>query len=279
MWRQWGKVILWACIIAVGVTFWAPGVGAQESRLDLIKKRGKLIAGVRFDLPPYGYVDKSGQPTGFTVEVAKYFARKLGVKLEFVQVTAKSRIPLIVNGTIDADIGVTTPTVEREEVVDFSIPYLSEGLTLLVRKDSGIKTIFDASAPKVVSVTQGSINGDRFLRANPNGGKLVYFQDYPQAALAVRNKRVDALALPRENLLVFAKEMPELEVLKDDYFREYNAIGLRQNDSKWRNWINHTLQEMWCRGEFQKAYEKFVGQPPHFYLWSPTGVQEGIKCD
>jgi polar amino acid transport system substrate-binding protein len=225
-------------------------------------------------LPPYGYTDANGQPIGFCVEVAKYFAAKLGVGIEYVQVTAKSRIPLIVNGTIDADIGVTTPTVEREQVIDFSIPYLSEGVTLMVRKDSGIKAFADA---KVVAVTQGSINADRFMKVNP-AAKIVYFQDYPQAALAVESKKADALALPRENLMSFAKGMPELGVLNDDFYREYDAIGLKQNDSKWRNWINVTRQEMWCKGEFQRLYEKFVGTPPHFYLWSPTGLEEGIKC-
>ncbi len=271
------RLLAWVLLIVCGLMLQASFAWAQESRLDLIKKRGKLIAGVRFDYPPYGFVDKSGTPAGLGMEVAKYFAAKLGVGLEHVQLTSQARIPLIVNGTIDADIGVTTRSADREQVIDFSIVYVWEGMTLLVRKDSGIKTIQDASAPKVVDAVQGGNNGDLFLKANPKG-KVIYFQDYPQAALAVKNKRADAASVSRAVGLAFAKEMPELEVLKDDFFHDQWAIGIRHNDSKWRNWINHTLQEMWCRGEYQKAYEKFIGAPPNFKLWSPYGLQPGITC-
>lgn len=125
--RQWGKLILGALVVLVGMAFGVLPSGAQESRLDLIKKHGKLIAGVRYDYPPYGYDDKRGRPAGFGVEAAKYFAKKLGVGLEYVQVTSKARIPLIVNGTIEADIGVTTGSVDREEgrarvIADLQVP-------------------------------------------------------------------------------------------------------------------------------------------------------------
>ncbi len=74
---------------------------AGESTLDLVKKRGKLIAGVRYDAPPWGSVDKEGKVIGFDVDIARYFAQKLGVELELVQVTAKTRIPMLVNGNVD----------------------------------------------------------------------------------------------------------------------------------------------------------------------------------
>jgi polar amino acid transport system substrate-binding protein len=255
----------------------APAAQTTQSTLDKIKQRGELWAGVHYDYPPYGFVDKDGQPTGFVVEVAKYFANKLGVKLKIVQVTSNSRIPLIVNGNVDAEFAATTPTVKREEVIDFSIPYLWLGTTLIVRKDSDIKTVKDASAPKQVGAVQGGVLGDQFLQANPNG-KLVYFQNYSQGVVAVANKRVDALSLSRVAGTAFVKQNPELTMIAEDFFRDQGAIGLRENDSKWRKWINQTLQEMWCKGEFQKAYEKFLGEPPNYQLWSPYGLQPGIAC-
>ena len=66
---------------------------AAESTLDVVKKRGTLIAGVRYDTPPFGYVDKDGKVVGVDIEIVKYLANKLGVKLELIQVTAKTRDP------------------------------------------------------------------------------------------------------------------------------------------------------------------------------------------
>lgn len=267
--------------VVMGVALWGSAAAAQESqsksRLELIKERGEFIAGIHFDYPPYQFIGKDGKPTGIVVAVANYFAKKLGVPLKIVEVTSKSRIPLIVNGTVDAEIAATTPTVARDEVVDFSIPYLWLGTTLLVRKDSDIKTAKDASAPKLTAAVQGGVLGDQFLQANPNG-KLLFFQTYSQAVLAVQNKRADALSLSRIAGIAFVKENPDLKLIEEDFFRDQGAIAFRENDSDWRDWINQTLQVMWCEGEFQKAYEQFLGEPPNYELWSPYGLQPGIKC-
>lgn len=275
------RIGLFGLAVIIGAVLWASAAAAQgsppTSRLTAIKERGEFIAGIHFDYPPYGFIGKDGQPTGLVVEVANYFATKLGVRLKIVEVTSKSRIPLIVNGTIDAEIAATTPTVARDEVVDFSIPYLWLGTTLLVRKDSDIKTAKDASPPKLTAAVQGGVLGDQFLQANPNG-KLVWFQNYSQAVLAVQNKRADALSISRLAAIAFLKENPDLKIIDEDFFRDPGAIAFQENDSKWRDWINQTLQEMWCKGEFRKAYEKFLGEPPDYSLWSPYGLQPGIKC-
>ncbi len=271
------SLAFWGIAVAVGVAICTSPAMSQTSRLDLIKQRGEFLAGVHYDYPPYGYIGTDGKPTGFVTEVAKYFADKLGVRLKYVEVTSQSRIPLIVNGNIDAEIAATTPTVEREQVVDFSIPYLWLGTTLLVPKDSDIKTAKDASAPKQIGAVQGGVLGDQFLQANPNG-KLVYFQNYSQGVLAVKNKRVDGLAVSRNAAAAFLKENPDLKLMDGDFFRDQGAITLPQNDSKWRNWVNQTLQEMWCKGVFQAAYEKYLGAAPNYALWSPYGLQPGIKC-
>ena len=112
-------------------------VASQEvkSTLDTIRERGKLLAGVRFDAPPYGYVDMSGKPIGYGVDVAKAMAEKLGVDVEFVQTTSKTRIPLLQTEKIDAEFGITSMSATRDEVVDFSITYNWDPIAILTHKD------------------------------------------------------------------------------------------------------------------------------------------------
>src|SRR5688500_10626825 len=68
---------------------------AQElkSTLSAVRERGKLLAGVRFDYPPFGTIDKDGKPVGYGIDVAKAMAEKLGVGIEFIQTTSQNRIP------------------------------------------------------------------------------------------------------------------------------------------------------------------------------------------
>jgi polar amino acid transport system substrate-binding protein len=62
----------------------------------------------------------------------------------------------------------------------------------------------------------------------------------------------------------------------ESFFDDPQAVMIRQNDSKWRNYLNWTIQELWKEGEYQKAYERNFGYPPSFTLWSASGLQPGI---
>ncbi len=53
-------------------------------------------------------------------------------KANFVQTTAKTKIPLLKNGNIDAVLAAMTITPERKKQVDFSEPYFYAGLTQII---------------------------------------------------------------------------------------------------------------------------------------------------
>ena len=263
--------VLIGLVLAVALA--APALAAEPT-LETIKKRGKFLAGIRGDYPPIGYVNKEGKSAGFGVDLAREFARKLSVEVEFVQTQSKTRIPLLLNGNIDADIGVTTVTREREEVIDFSIVYLWDGGTLIVRKGSGIRTIKDVKAPKVAATTQGSLFVDLW-KEHHGIAPIRQFQDFTEAVLALKQKRVDGVLINRLAGTAFVQQDPNLE-LGEDYFKDPMGIGVRQNDSKWRNWVNWTLQELWKDGTFQRLFKQEIGFEPNYKLWSEHRLQPGF---
>src|SRR3546814_1899439 len=108
------------------------------------------------DLPPNGYVSPQGENVGFGPDLAREFARHLGVELELVQVTSKNRIPLLQSGQIDADIGTTTPTKTRDEVIDFSYVYVVDPTLILVRTGDSTDTADYFDSDRVVGALQGS---------------------------------------------------------------------------------------------------------------------------
>lgn len=263
--------VLGALLTTMGAT-WAWGA-ERESTLENIQKSGVFHAGVRNDYPPYGTIDSTGKPVGFGPDLARAIAEKLKARVEFVPVTSKTRIPLLLNGSIDADIGPTTRTKEREEVIDFSIVYVWDEGTLLVRKGES-RDPRAYGPPKTVATTQGSLFVDLFKEVVPNA-QFRLFQEYPDAAVALLNKQVDAVIINKYPAASFAKKFPGL-VVGETFFRDPIGIGVRQNDSKWRNFINWTLQEFWLAGRYQKMFEANFGYPPDFPLWSPYRLQPGI---
>src|SRR5207244_1952183 len=70
MTRKLDALIVLGCI---GL-FWAALSGAQESTYDVVKKRGTLVAGVKNDYPPFGYMDADTKWVGIEVDMAKYIA-------------------------------------------------------------------------------------------------------------------------------------------------------------------------------------------------------------
>jgi polar amino acid transport system substrate-binding protein len=249
------------------------GPAFAESTLEKIKNSGTFLAGVRFDFPPMGTADAEGHPVGFGADLAKMIADKLGVKVSYVQTTSSSRIPLLLNGSIDAEFGPTTATVKREEVVDFTITYVWDAVTLIIKKGAS-PDVHDYGPPKTIAATQGSVN-IAVTKAEVPTAKFLVLQEYPDCVEALLNGKADAITTDRSNAVAVVEKYPQL-ALGTDFFHDPWGIAVRQDDSKWRNFLNHTLQELWKSGQYQASYEKWFHSKPDFVMWSPYRLQPGI---
>lgn len=251
------------------MTFLHGAAAQQKSTLDSVKERGTLIAGIKTDYPPFGYIDEKGNTVGFDIEISKYIAKKLGVQLELRPVTSANRIPMLQSRTVDLLAASLSMTRERWEIVEFSVPYIVVGTKFLVKRGSGIKGYSDL-AGKTVAFTQGTPWRDKLMKEQPLAKALV-FQDKPQAVQAVVQGRADAYIDDAAPMFVFAKAHPEFEAVGDASTALPMGLGMRQNDWKWRNAINFALIDMWKDGTYLKIYREFFGVDPdpkfQIYTW------------
>jgi polar amino acid transport system substrate-binding protein len=242
---------------------------AQESQLERVKQRGELIVGTKYDFPPMGFINKdTGQPDGFEVDLAKEIAKELGVKVKFVQALSKTRIPLIVNGNVDLIVATMTHKRDREGAIDFSIHYLITGQRPITRKETGITHVSQLAGKKVGAV-QGGNAGPNLLKVQPKA-EIVSFQEHTETLLALKQKKVDALVTDDVLIQWMAKQNPDLAIVGKLYTVEPYGMGVRQNDSKWRNAINHAFLEIWDSRRYHEIYHKWFGQAPEFEIpWYP----------
>lgn len=263
-----------AALVALGFTA-ALAMGstqalAQQSTLDVVKQRGTLIAGVKSDYPPFGYIDASGNLVGFDIEVMKYLAKRLGVKLDLRQVSSANRIPMLQSNTVDVICASMGITKDRVKAIDFTVPYILGETKFLVKKGSTIKGYADL-ADKTIAYTQGTPWGDAIRREQPKA-KVLVFQDKPQAVMAVQQGRADAYVDDAAPILVFAQQNKELIAVGEAAPPGPLGIAVRLNDPVWRNEINFALIDMWKDGTYLKLYRQFFGEDPNpkFIIYSWT---------
>jgi polar amino acid transport system substrate-binding protein len=237
------------------------GEGSAGTLQD-VKARGKLIAGVKTDFPPFGFVDEKGVNLGFDVDIAKAIAKELfgkGDAVEFVAVTSGNRIAFLTTGKIDIILASMTITEERKKVIDYSIPYFMSGHLILVHKDSKIEKYQDMAAKKVAT-TQGS-TGDIVTGELVPTADRIKFQHNSESLQALKDRRVEAFVQDDVLLLDLQKRNPELKIVGWPPFRPAPyGLGVRKGDKDWLDLVDAALTKIKKTGEYQKLWDKWFGE-------------------
>ena len=187
-------------LLALALACFAVPALAQESQLDVVLKRDKLIVGTYSTSPPLAYVDDKGDLVGFEIDMAHEIAKDLlgdPKKVEFVVLQSDGRFPAALSGKIDFGLCSTTITGDRAVRIAFTRPYLDTGNSVIVRKDAGIKTIQELNDPKF---TYAILNVppaiERAKQVLPNVKQLLL--DSPSALfLAVKTGRATAFTIDK----------------------------------------------------------------------------------
>jgi len=142
---------------AIGLLAFGASVAHADATLDKIRQRGKLSVGIDGPSPPFGLLDPAtGKVGGFQAELAADIAKRLGVELETVTVTASTRVQFLQAGKVDLLVANIQWTQERSEILSFApTPYNLVGGAAMVAKNSGIHRWEDLRG-KVACVSQGS---------------------------------------------------------------------------------------------------------------------------
>ena len=192
--------------------------------MQAIVDRGVLRVGVKNAVVGFGYQDTlTGEYSGMEIDIARKLAETLGVDVEFTTVTAATRTELLDSGDIDCVLATFTITEERRQNWDFSTPYYTDYVTVLVEDASGIATLADLMGKKI-GVSSGSTSARSVVEAMIAAGLLdgtgydkstfdpatwtegVSFQqydDYPTISTALSAGEIDAFSVDKSILAIY----------------------------------------------------------------------------
>jgi ABC-type amino acid transport substrate-binding protein len=229
-----------------------------QSALETVKKRGKLVVGVKTDAPPFGTVAPNGKNVGFDVDIAHRLAKALfndENQLELVAVTGATRVPFLQSEKVDIIIAAMTITDERRQVVEFSDPYFMSGSLLLVPKTSAARGIEDM-AGKTVATMQASIQDKDVADLQPKANRI-QFARVPEAVLAVKEGRADAHVNDDTVILALVKDNPDLKAVGKPLVPRPMGIAVRKGDTEFINWVNAELRKMRSDGTYDRLWKNY----------------------
>jgi ABC-type amino acid transport substrate-binding protein len=245
----------------------AAGPVLAETVLEKINRTGVLTAGTRGTSIPFAFINEKNEWVGFSIDLLEAIRARLEkklakpIKLEKKEITHATRIPLVVNRTIDVECGSTTYTRGRDETVDFSINFFFTGTQLLVKKGSGIKSVADVAGKRVGGIPGST--GESALRTVQPKADVVIFQDNGAGFLALEQGKIVAYvqdSILLAGLVTKARNPKDYEVVGDFLSRDPYSCMVPENDSKWRDFVNHTFMALIDSGKFFDLYDKWFGE-------------------
>ncbi|MBI5719598.1 MAG: transporter substrate-binding domain-containing protein [Burkholderiales bacterium] len=231
---------------------------AHADLLDDIKAAKKIRVAIDLGVPPYGMTDGQMKPTGSDVETARLLAKDLGVELEIVQTTGANRIPFLQTGKADIVISSLSVTVEREKVIDFSVPY-AHILSVIAGPKSVALKGFDDLAGKRVASTRGTTN-DKLATEGAKGAQIVRFDDDATLITAISSGQVDIAATAPALVKVIRDSAPQRDIEVKFVMKGFPlGIGLRKGEAKLQKWINDWIQANTANGQLPEIHKRFHG--------------------
>jgi ABC-type amino acid transport substrate-binding protein len=243
-------------------------MGSLQSSLDQIQARGVLIVGTAITEPFEFHDPDTDELIGFDVEIAQFIAGKLGVELLWAEMPFANLLPSLQGRKVDMTIAAMYINPDREELVDFSEPYINTGLVMVVRPElqAQVKTVYDLSG-LIVGVKIGA-TGAQLAQDLIAQGIALESKEYKEtfdSLLDLEVGRVDVVFNDYLNTLVYIKDsQSDLKIVRDGA-GEVNflshvglGIGVHQDDRELLDVINATLQEMRGDGRFDRLYETWL---------------------
>lgn len=232
--------------------------GILQRALD----RGHVIVGTGSSTPPWHFEDEEGQLVGMDVEMSRILANALfgdPEHVEFVIQAADARIPNLLTDKVDITIQFMSVTVERAQLVDFTIPYYREALTVLLLSDSPYNTLEEMQDQ---GITVAALQNPHIEDVAHEGIADAVVDQYDSVAntiLALDSGRVDAMLADYSTAQWLTAQNPEKYKYPPETWATHNyAAAVAPGDERWFNFVNQVFLDAMTGFQFAAFHDAFL---------------------
>lgn len=245
------------CFLMLGI-----GISRQDCQA---KEQVQFIVGFDAEFPPYGYMDESGEYTGFDLDLAQEVCDRNGWKLIKRPIAWESKDSELTSGAISCIWNGFTMN-GREQDYTWSTPYVDNSQVVIVRKDSSIQKLSDLKGKILIvqndSSALAALTGEDASEENQALAKslkeLQQVADYNSAFMNLESGMADAVAMDIgvANYQLSGKE-DIFTMLEERLSSEAYGIGFKKGNMELRDQVQTTLLEMLYEGTFATIAKKW----------------------
>ncbi|MCD6186793.1 MAG: transporter substrate-binding domain-containing protein [Desulfuromusa sp.] len=252
------KIVL-ACLLALCIVL--PSF-VSASALDEIQKRGVLKVGMEPGYMPFEMTNQKGEIIGFDVDMAKGIAKAMGVKLELVNTAWDGIIPALLTKKYDMIMSGMTITQERNLKINFALPYIVIGQTILMKKEYAgvVKSYKDLNSPAYKVGSKLGTTGEKATKRMIPNSTYISFDTEAEGITDLVNGKIDAFVYDLPYMEIAYKQKSEGKLVYLDKPFTYEPLGwaVRRGDFDFINWLNNYMIQIRSDGTYNKIYAKWI---------------------
>ena len=270
--RQWLLVIGLLMIgAAVAQPRAAMAVAPFTGTLQKIYETGVIRIGHRENSPPFAFLDAQRRPIGYSLDLCDVVVEQIGehvhrsVHVEYVPVSPANRFELVKSGAVDLECGSSTANAERRTVFDFSPTIFVTGTKLLVKRDSGVRSLRDLQG-KTVVLTRGTVHADavpRLAQRQKVGIQFVLAADHDESFKTLAAGNADAFAnddIQLYGAIAARNAASDYRVVGDFLTYADYALMFRLGDAEFAGVVKQAFERMAETGETRAIYRRWFQQ-------------------
>ncbi|KIL41832.1 cysteine ABC transporter substrate-binding protein [Gordoniibacillus kamchatkensis] len=242
------------------------GAAKADNLLAKVKSSGTLKVGLMGTYAPYNFLNDKKEIDGFDADIAKEIAKRLGVKVEFAPQEFSALIPSLQAGKIDAIISQVTITDERKQQIDFTQPYITNEVKIIVRQDNNTITKLEDFKGKNIGVGLGT-NDEAYLRNEvlPKVGNFT-IKTYDDVITSLQDLNAGRIDATINNLYalkpIVDKNGFKIKAVGQAIKADKAGVAVRKNNPEFLAALDKALTDMKADGTYNTIFKKWFGEEP-----------------
>ncbi|MEI6435294.1 MAG: ABC transporter substrate-binding protein/permease [Bacteroidota bacterium] len=272
---------------------WFPenGTPAPMPEITFSDENGVLKFGAAAVTEPMSFIDGNRKIVGFDIEFASLIAKKLGKRLEIVDMEFGAMLPALIAGKVDMIGSGLSITEERAKKVLFSQSYYQSGIAAVVRgnrspsteKPAAFLKSLDDISNKRIGVLLGSIHDSYATKTFP-AAKILQYQNVSDLLFAVSSDKTDVAFFDHSSLRDILSKNREFGILTENVFSVEIGAGFNKASDKLRHQFNEFLNSIKSNGTYKDMVDRWMdkglSEMPDIKCAKPDGVLKvGIVSD